>query len=543
MKESVRKRLAAKRDAETAHLESIVFGGKPDDEREEEAPAVKRVPASKEEEEDDEDVEEDEAEGEEDDGMQPSTTPAADEEAGTKMRKKRGRSASDASCAAAAPAAAWVDPDDAQLRVDLKSKGKSRKLRRSHAETILTGPEYERRLREQFEKVHGTVAWAHREQEMDDPSDCDSEEELPATSAKTLARGDALAPKKLDIARLREVVIEPGEKTGPAVIQALQFHPTSELLLTGGFDKKLRLYSVDGEENTKVSTHFFKDFPICSASFSPTGEEVLLLGRNDKMWCMDVQSGQASEVKHLVAAHNKNYRDVAVGPCPEDNPGLRCSRMYSVLSGTEAFVCDMKTKQPIKTFQMGAACRASLFSSHSDSLVTADAENIIYEWDLRAGRCRQRVKDLWATGITTLAMSRVSKNRPSPFLAVGTASGNVDFYDLGAGGSSGSFGGATGLGKLSKEPFRTMDNLTTRITSLQFHHESELMLAASNHEKDALKVLHTASSTVFENWPTQRTPLRRVTAVSLSRRGGFLAMGNDKGRVLLYRLNHYAVGG
>jgi U3 small nucleolar RNA-associated protein 18 len=42
------------------------------------------------------------------------------------------------------------------------------------------------------------------------------------------------------------------------------------------------------------------------------------------------------------------------------------------------------------------------------------------------------------------------------------------------------------------------------------------------------------------NWPTARTPLHYVTALSFSPGGGYLAIGNDRGRALLYRLNAYA---
>ena len=43
-------------------------------------------------------------------------------------------------------------------------------------------------------------------------------------------------------------------------------------------------------------------------------------------------------------------------------------------------------------------------------------------------------------------------------------------------------------------------------------------------------------------WPwcaSSRTPLGHVTSLAFSPRGGYAAVGNDKGRVLLYRLNHW----
>jgi len=45
--------------------------------------------------------------------------------------------------------------------------------------------------------------------------------------------------------------------------------------------------------------------------------------------------------------------------------------------------------------------------------------------------------------------------------------------------------------------------------------------------------------TVFSNWPTAGTPLSYVSCFDFSPNSGFLAIGNDKGNALLYRLNYY----
>ena len=41
--------------------------------------------------------------------------------------------------------------------------------------------------------------------------------------------------------------------------------------------------------------------------------------------------------------------------------------------------------------------------------------------------------------------------------------------------------------------------------------------------------------TVFSNWPTHSTPLSYVTALNISPQSHYIAIGNDKGKVLLYR--------
>jgi U3 small nucleolar RNA-associated protein 18 len=54
-------------------------------------------------------------------------------------------------------------------------------------------------------------------------------------------------------------------------------------------------------------------------------------------------------------------------------------------------------------------------------------------------------------------------------------------------------------------------------------------------------VAHTASRTVFSNWPTQSTPLNKPSAVVFSPHSGFMAIATQKGRTLLYRLHHFTM--
>merc|ERR1712003_478241 len=105
-------------------------------------------------------------------------------------------------------------------------------------------------------------------------------------------------------------------------------------------------------------------------------------------------------------------------------------------------------------------------------------------------------------GISSLALRRTSTYSPTPLLAVGTASGNIDVFDVGG-------------PRISKEPIKSIPNLVTFVDSMRFHHSGELLVAASRDKVDALKVVHMGTGTVFPNWPTSRTPLQRVTALDL----------------------------
>ena len=47
--------------------------------------------------------------------------------------------------------------------------------------------------------------------------------------------------------------------------------------------------------------------------------------------------------------------------------------------------------------------------------------------------------------------------------------------------------------------------------------------------------VHLPSLTVFSNWPTSRTPLRYVHTFDFSPNSGYLSIGNDRGKALLFR--------
>ena len=68
----------------------------------------------------------------------------------------------------------------------------------------------------------------------------------------------------------------------------------------------------------------------------------------------------------------------------------------------------------------------------------------------------------------------------------------------------------------------------------------QMVAIASRFTRDGVRIVHLPSGTVFSNWPSVKTPLRYVFCAEFSPSSGYLALGNDRGRVLLYRVGHYA---
>jgi U3 small nucleolar RNA-associated protein 18 len=87
------------------------------------------------------------------------------------------------------------------------------------------------------------------------------------------------------------------------------------------------------------------------------------------------------------------------------------------------------------------------------------------------------------------------------------------------------------------KPSRTLDQLTTPISHLVFAPDGQMLVVASRWKKDALRLVHLPSCTVYRNWPTDKTPLGRITSVALGgARGEWLAVGNEQGGVRLWEI-------
>ena len=93
--------------------------------------------------------------------------------------------------------------------------------------------------------------------------------------------------------------------------------------------------------------------------------------------------------------------------------------------------------------------------------------------------------------------------------------------------------GQTGL--LEDAPFKTLMNLTTSVTDLTFNHSSEMLAMCSKWQKNAVKLAHIPSYTIYQNFPgVAPGVLKYPFNVSFSKASEFLALGNDEGKVHMF---------
>mmetsp|Transcript_11892 Transcript_11892/g.17160 ORF Transcript_11892/g.17160 Transcript_11892/m.17160 type:complete len:621 (-) Transcript_11892:2527-4389(-) len=458
----------------------------------------------------------------------------------------------------------WVDSEEegeddenaSKQKVSLVSTQKLKKLRSSLDQTSVDTKEYVQRLRERHEySTSVPTSWAKvedfhlrehiREGINDDEIDkamSTSAHQLLSNSAAPLTSHDingipsssALVAQSIRLERQPDAnLMEPNK----AAVQVVKFHPRhSKVLFTAGLDKTLRFFQIDGKTNPKVHGIHFPDMPIMSASYlGPEGSAVVLSGRRSYFYVCDVASGNVTKIPRIMHRPEKSLERMITSPCGK----------YIVFIGYDghAILVDGSTRHLASTIKMNGSCRAVSFSPCGTYLFSSGSDGDVYQWDIRKTsssipKCVRRISNEDGTIVQSLALS-------DQFLAVGAESGVVNMFPSPcASDPDFSFNESYFSSSSTKQvaPLKRLMNLHTCATGLKFNHDGQILAMWSRFVNGvgSLKLVHSQSQTVFSNWPTNKTPLGYVWSLDFSPNSEYLAIGNDKGKCLLYSLRHYA---
>ena len=498
---------------------------------------------------------------------------------------------------------AWHDDDDDNININISNKARLRKLRTDHNEHTITGTEYSQRLKQQFQKLTTTTntttatttnnslqdnipTWAkgpserkkasksttllsqkstYTNEDDNDENDNDNESEeeeedlLDNVLRDTTSVVDRtnihhqISPGTLSISRLRDANI-----TDPcrAVVQASEFHPqlNTSILFTASLDNRLRFFSIDGKKNTRLASVYFPDLPIASASWTGDGSEVICTGRRSYFYTYDINAGKAIRIPRILGREEKSLESCIVSPSSSSSDA---TNMLAFLGNNGTIIlCSNRTKQWIGNLKMEGNVRAACFTTSYNNeggvgaleypeLLTVGTSGMVYRWDLRTLKCIYSHMDEGSIGNTSIAATYNGKQ-----YAIGSNSGIVNIYNThdiyntinhnSNIVSNISISSILSSTTTTIKPLHTISNLTTSINNLRYNYDNTILAISSQAVKDSLKLVHTQSGTVFSNWPTDRTPLHYVTSMGFSRSNEYFQVGNDRGRVLLYRLNAYS---
>jgi U3 small nucleolar RNA-associated protein 18 len=149
---------------------------------------------------------------------------------------------------------------------------------------------------------------------------------------------------------------------------------------------------------------------------------------------------------------------------------------------------------------MNGTARSLCFSPDSRHLVGSGGDAEVYTWDLRASSQALVGKFANEGGLPTCALATDGRH-----VACASEAGVVNLYALGLGG----FPGPAATGAPMK-PWKALLNLTTPVETMKFSHDGAMLALASRWTKNACRLVHVRSGTVFSNWPTSKSPLNYV---------------------------------
>ncbi|KAL3620627.1 hypothetical protein CASFOL_035539 [Castilleja foliolosa] len=410
----------------------------------------------------------------------------------------------------------WVDEEEQNTTINIANVNKLRKLRKGEYESVISGSAYVSRLRAQHIKMNPGTDWARLDAQPTDYSSEDEDSENVVNILRTnedlvLKRSAKLLPGLLEYSRLVDVNVKDPSK-GP--VNSVQFHNNAQLLLVGGLDRKLKFFQVDGKKNEMIQSIFLEDCPVRKAAFLPDGSQAIISGRRKFAYTFDLVNARVDKIGPLAGRDEKSLESFEISPD---------SKTIAFL-GNEGYILlvSTKTKELIGTLKMNGTVRSIAFTNKGEKLLSTGGDGKIYHWDMRTRTCCHIGVDEGCLNGTALCASPVGN-----LFAAGSDSGIVNVYN-----------GDEFLGG-KRKPIKAIENLTTKVDFMKFNGDAQILAIGSRMKKNSMKLIHVPTCSVFSNWPPSYQALGYPSCVDFSPRGGFMAMGNAAGKVLLYKLHQY----
>ncbi|CAK3910498.1 WD40 repeat [Lecanosticta acicola] len=483
--------------------------------------------------------------------------------------------------------AAWDDSDDERALVSLASAPRLRKLRRNEAEDVVTGKQYARRLRKQFELLNPVPEWAQTaiqkpskkkgrlsenaessDEGIDDDMDIDQEPDSVAPLSELLQDAESLVrqagpgagkkrkirPEVIDIQRQKDI---PGVQ--PSAITSLSFHPKLPLLLSSGPSSTLYLHHLASSPpaptpNPLLTSLYIRGTQLTTTSFHPTDSRIFLSARRRYFHVWNLTTGRVEKITRVYGQQHEQKSMERFKLSPD---GKYMALLGSTKKGGGVVnILDASTLQWVTHVRVESRGGIADFAwwRNSKGLSVASKGGEITEWNVDERRVVARWQDEGAVGTTTLALgghheivkSAIGTDR---WIAIGSSSGIVNIYDrrawLGEKPKASATAAAEGqpVPEMPK-PTKMLDHLTTPTSHLAFSHDGQILAIASKWKADSMRLVHLPSCTVFKNWPTSQTPLGRITGVAFaagdvlegSDAHSVLAVANEQGKIRVWEI-------
>ncbi|XP_060700408.1 U3 small nucleolar RNA-associated protein 18 homolog [Hemiscyllium ocellatum] len=418
--------------------------------------------------------------------------------------------------------AVWVDEEDeAEELVDMTHRFRKGLLKNTTEKALSVG-QLQQRLKEQFQAaMGGTPSWAEnkekkrRKDKKNVEDESDEDEDLLQKTGNFVTRSDSLPKGLLQIKHCKDANYT---RQSNVKLTASQFHPAAQVIMTAGLDQSIALFQVDEKTNPKIQSIYLERFPVYKARFSADGEQVIATGIRSKMFYVyNMMAGKIIPVYSVRGLEERKVKEFEVSP----------DGLFLLLLGTSGYLhlLSMKTKELVGSMKINGKAVAATFSPDGSTIYTHSDDGAVYIWDVKSRKCLTRFIDEGCLRGTSIAVSRNGQ-----YVACGSSSGIVNVYSQ-----------DTCLHQTKPKPMKVIRNLVTAVTSLAFNPTTEILAIASKSTDHAVKMIHIPSFTAFSNFPVSgQKVIYLAQEMDFSPRSGFFSIATNRGKALLYRLQHYA---
>lgn len=431
--------------------------------------------------------------------------------------------------------AVWKDDDIDSLQIDLEGHSRLKKLRKEDDQCsyIVSGNEYEDRLRGQYEKLYPKPQWAKnlinppkKEQNSllsDLKLDIQRLSKLESFALNTLK--DGLVKMK----RLFTVNASKKSENIYSPIRSLNFHPTGNLILSCESTKTCNMYRISYDDSGSITPSCvrfttIKDLLLNKAFYAADGQDIFLCGHRPFYYTQNTETGQLEKFTRIKSSVS-------------DSPMLRhlfidpTNRFIAFGSDHgQVYLVSRHSKQNLAVLRMngGGVVSSVAFNQEpvfgSDTTILTFSEREMYLWDLRRSDVPVCINRNAVDDISTCAASY------SNLFAYGSKNGIVQLCryqnDNENNNVIGPYYGTE----------RTFMNLTTSIDQIQLTHEWLVM--SSSVKRDAIRLVHLPSGNrVISNWPNAGQHIGYIHSFDVSPDQSHFVVGNHQGRLSLFHLN------